>query len=243
MSQPYVDGITDTVSDGIASSLTAGQIAAGEGTLTVSVVCPDRWFLGDVAVVTSRDGHAFAGEVEGMDVCTGEITIRLPLRDFCGPGQRHGRSHTVPGDHRPPARLVVLGQVIQQLHQTIKGMTIVNVQILPTGTDRNYAAALDWVKQTAASGTLSPSEDEGLATEELVAALLPIITSEHATAIVAQQIRQTLSAPWTAPAEGAAPAGHGTLRNADPYSARCPDCGDPTGAAAEARKLLGSWAE
>ncbi len=74
----YVDGITDTVPHDIASSLTAGQIAADEDTLSVSVVCPDPWFLGDVAVLTSRDGHAFAGEVEGLDVCTGEITIRLP---------------------------------------------------------------------------------------------------------------------------------------------------------------------
>ena len=42
------------------------------------MVCPDRWFLGDFAVVTSRDGRAFAGEVEDMDVCTGEVTIKLP---------------------------------------------------------------------------------------------------------------------------------------------------------------------
>lgn len=41
------------------------------------MVCPDRWFLGDFAVVTSRDGGAFAGEVESMDVCTGEVTIRV----------------------------------------------------------------------------------------------------------------------------------------------------------------------
>jgi hypothetical protein len=78
MSQPYVDGISDTVTHDIASSLTAGQIAVGQDTLTVSVVCPDRWFLGDSAVVTSHDGHALAGKVEGMDVCTGEVTIRLP---------------------------------------------------------------------------------------------------------------------------------------------------------------------
>ena len=76
MSQPYVDGITDTVPHSFASGLTAGQIAADEDTIRVSVICPDRWFLGDFAVVTSRDGHAFAGEVEGMDVCTGEVTIR-----------------------------------------------------------------------------------------------------------------------------------------------------------------------
>jgi len=119
-----------------------------------------------------------------------------------------------------------------------------NEQILATGTDRNYAAALDWIKQAAASGkTLSPPQDEGPATEELIAALLPVITSQHATAIVAQQIRETLSAPRPAPAQGAAPADHGTFRYADPYSARCPDCDNPTGAAAEARKLLGRWAE
>jgi hypothetical protein len=78
MSQPYVDGITDTVTHDIASSLTVGQIADDQNALTVWVVCPDRWFLGDFAVVTSRDGRVFAGEVEGMDVCTGEVTIRLP---------------------------------------------------------------------------------------------------------------------------------------------------------------------
>ena len=95
MSQPYVDGITDTVPHQFASSLTAGQIADGEDTVSVSVVCPDRWFLGDFAVVTSRDGRAFAGEVAGMDVCTGEVTIRgagqltaraTPLRGLRGPG-------------------------------------------------------------------------------------------------------------------------------------------------------------
>ena len=77
VSQLYVDGITDTVSHGIPSSRTAGQIAIGEDTLTVSVICPDRWFLGDVAVVTSRDGQTFVGDVEDMDVWTGEVTIRL----------------------------------------------------------------------------------------------------------------------------------------------------------------------
>ena len=80
VSQPYVDGITDTVPHGITSTLTAGQIAiaAGQDTLSVAVICPDRWFPGDVAVVTSRDGRAFAGEVAGLDVCTGEVTIKLP---------------------------------------------------------------------------------------------------------------------------------------------------------------------
>ena len=77
ISQPYVDGITDTVTHAIASSLTAGQIAVGEDTLSIAVICPDRWFPGDVAVVTSRDGHPLAGQVADMDVCTGEITIKL----------------------------------------------------------------------------------------------------------------------------------------------------------------------
>ena len=78
ISQPYVDGITDTVAHGIASILTAGQIEAGQDTLSVAVVSPDRWFPGDFAVVTSRDGHAFAGEVQGLDICTGRVTIKLP---------------------------------------------------------------------------------------------------------------------------------------------------------------------
>ena len=92
MSQPYVDGITDTVRHSIPSSLTANQIAADEDTLSISVVCPDRWFLGDFAVVTSRDGLAFAGEVESMDVCTGELTIR-------GAGQLSARATAIRGLH------------------------------------------------------------------------------------------------------------------------------------------------
>jgi hypothetical protein len=84
VSQPYVDGITDTVTRSFASSLTAGQITVAEDTVSISVVCPDRWFPGDVTVVTSRDGRAFAAQVEGIDVCTGQITIRAasqrPLR-------------------------------------------------------------------------------------------------------------------------------------------------------------------
>jgi hypothetical protein len=72
---PYVDGITDTVPHRIASSLAASQIAVDEDTISVSVLWPERWFLGDLAVVTTRDGRAFAGEVKGMDVCTGKLTI------------------------------------------------------------------------------------------------------------------------------------------------------------------------
>ena len=104
-----------------------------------------------------------------------------------------------------------------------------NAQILPAGTDRSYAAALDWIKHTAASGTtLPPAGDQGPADEGLVAALLPVITSEHATAIVAQQIRQTLAGPWPAPAPGGAPAGHGTFRYAGTVmtvSDICTGCG------------------
>ena len=48
------------------------------------------------------------------------------------------------------------------MHQTIKGITIMNEQILATGTDRTYAAALDWIKHAAASGkTLPLPGDEG----------------------------------------------------------------------------------
>ncbi len=76
MSQSYVEGITDTVPHNIASSMTAGQMTVDEDMVSLWVVRPDRWFLGDFAVVTSRDGRAFAGQVEGLDVCTGEVTIR-----------------------------------------------------------------------------------------------------------------------------------------------------------------------
>ena len=61
-----------------ADRLARSRSRPGEETLSVAVVCPDRWFPGDVAVVTSRDGHAFASEVAGLDVCTGEVTIKLP---------------------------------------------------------------------------------------------------------------------------------------------------------------------
>ena len=59
--QPYVDGITDTVPHRIASSLAASQIAADQDTISVSVVWPDRWFLGDLAVVTTASSTPFEG--------------------------------------------------------------------------------------------------------------------------------------------------------------------------------------
>ena len=93
VSQLYVDGITDTVPHNIASSLTANQTAADEDMISIRVVCPDRWFFGDFAVVTSRDGRAFAGEVAGMDICTGEVTIR-------GAGQLSARATPLRVLHR-----------------------------------------------------------------------------------------------------------------------------------------------
>ena len=114
-----------------------------------------------------------------------------------------------------------------------------NAQILPAGTDRDHAAALDWIKQTAASGkTLSPPGHEGPAKEELVAALLPVITSEDATAIVAQQIRETLSAPWPASAQGVTPADHGTFRYAETVSEICTGCGRYYDLPAEADQVM-----
>jgi hypothetical protein len=80
VSQPYLDGITATVSHDIACRLTASQMAVGQDTLKVSVVSSDRWFPGDTAVVASSDGHVLTGEVQAMDICTGELTIRLPDR-------------------------------------------------------------------------------------------------------------------------------------------------------------------
>ncbi len=122
-----------------------------------------------------------------------------------------------------------------------------NAQTLTAGTDRNYAAALDWITQAAASGTTpAPPQDDRPAGEDLVAALLPAITSEHATAIVAQQIRQALSAPWPAPAQGAAPADHGTSRDAGTVTAAsgiCTGCGRYYDLPAEAGQVMRAAAQ
>jgi hypothetical protein len=115
-----------------------------------------------------------------------------------------------------------------------------NAQILPAGTDHEFTAALDWIKQSAASGTTFPG-DEGPATEEVVAALLPVITSEHATAIVAQQIRQMLSAPRPAPGEGVASADHDRFRYAETVftvSEICTGCGKGYDLPAEADQVM-----
>jgi hypothetical protein len=77
VSQPYVEGIADTVTHDIATTLTAGQITAAQDTVSIWVVSADRWLPGDAAVVTSRDGRVFTGEVDSMDICTGEIAIKL----------------------------------------------------------------------------------------------------------------------------------------------------------------------
>ena len=41
--QPYAGGITGTVTHGLAATLTAGQITAAQDTVSVWVVCADRW--------------------------------------------------------------------------------------------------------------------------------------------------------------------------------------------------------
>jgi HD domain len=129
MSQRYVDGVTDTVTHNLASSLTGAQITPGQDTLTISVVCSDRWLVGDFAVLTRRDGCAFAGQIEAMDVCTGEITIRAggqlsarttPLRGLRRPGPPRG-ALTQP--HRSPAHLAVPGAGSPRLHQPSSPVT------------------------------------------------------------------------------------------------------------------------
>lgn len=117
-SRSYVGGSTDTVPHGITGMLAAGQIAAGQDALSVAVVGPDAGSLATSQWVASRDGCAFAGKAEGMEVCAGEVTLRLPgsrarelaLRSLRGAGQRWGFSHAVIKDHLPPADLVVLGR-------------------------------------------------------------------------------------------------------------------------------------
>jgi len=77
MTQPYVHGITNTVTHEIPVRLTTGQIEAAGQTLTISAVSPDRWFPGDTAVVTSREGRVHRGQVADVCVYTGEVVIRL----------------------------------------------------------------------------------------------------------------------------------------------------------------------
>ena len=63
------------------------------------------------------------------------------------------------------------------------------------GADHGYAAANDWIQQTAATvKTPSPQGGHGPRDgEELISALLPAVPAKHTTAIVAHQIRQTLT--------------------------------------------------
>ena len=77
MTQTYVHGITDSVSHDVTSVLTAGQIEAAGPALSIWTVSPDRWFPCDDAVVISRDGRAFRGEVADVCVCTGQVVITL----------------------------------------------------------------------------------------------------------------------------------------------------------------------
>jgi hypothetical protein len=62
-SQPY-DGITDKVSQRIASGLAVGQIAADRGTLGVLVVCPGCWFPGDTYDPAAGTLHATGGAAQ-----------------------------------------------------------------------------------------------------------------------------------------------------------------------------------
>jgi hypothetical protein len=139
-------------------------------------------------------------------------------------------------------------------HPANQGMMIMSEKTGPAaaasqasapGADHDYAAATDWIRQTAATvKTPSPQREQGPPDgEELVSALLPAVPAGHTTTIVAHQIRQTLSTPRPGPVKDAAPADHDTFQDADPYSARCPDCDNPTGVAAKARTLVGRWAE
>jgi hypothetical protein len=130
-----------------------------------------------------------------------------------------------------------MGEPLRRLNN--QGMVIMSKH-----AEGNFAAALDWIQQAAATGKTSALRTEAEpAEDELVGALLPIVPSEHKTAILAHHIRKTLSTARPGPVNGVPPADHDTFRYADPYTARCPDCDNETGAAAEARRLVGRWAQ
>lgn len=61
----------------ITSPLTRAQIDAGRPGLTAWAIAADRWMPGDRAVVTARDGGAFAGTVASLCVTTGRVGILL----------------------------------------------------------------------------------------------------------------------------------------------------------------------
>jgi len=113
------------------------------------------------------------------------------------------------------------------------------LRIFASGAERAYAAAVEWIKQSAANGKAASRRKE----EELIGALLPVVPYVHTTAIVAHEIKETLSDHMVSPEAAAVPAGHATCGYTDPYSARCQDCDTQIGAAVEARRLLGRWAE
>ena len=98
VSQPYVDGIMDTVPHGIASRLAGGQIAADEDTLSVAVpvltlddLATLRW---SPAVMAARSP---AGQRTWRSVparspsgCRAAERASHPLRALRGAGQRRG---------------------------------------------------------------------------------------------------------------------------------------------------------
>src|ERR1019366_2103923 len=119
-----------------------------------------------------------------------------------------------------------MGEPLRRLNN--QGMVIMSKH-----AEGNFAAALDWIQQAAATGKTSALRTEAEpAEDELVGALLPIVPSEHKTAIL-PHIRKTLGTARPVPVNGVPPADHDTFRYADPYTARCPDCDNETGAAAE----------
>ena len=70
-----------------------------------------RGLVGNFAVVTRRDGRGFAGKVEAMDVCTGEVTIRAaPAAERANypvtrpPRPRTGTLSSRHKDHQPSRR-------------------------------------------------------------------------------------------------------------------------------------------
>jgi hypothetical protein len=77
MTSTYVHGITGTATHRVPSVLTADRMEADAKNLALWTVTPDRWLPGDRALITSRDGQAFPGEVADVCVTTGRVTVVL----------------------------------------------------------------------------------------------------------------------------------------------------------------------
>jgi hypothetical protein len=77
MTTTYLHGITETATHRVATRRTADQVEADAKGLALWTVTPDRWFLGDLVLLASRDGEAFTGEVADVCVTTGQVTVIL----------------------------------------------------------------------------------------------------------------------------------------------------------------------